>query len=348
MKNEKYLWTCLLILHSFFLNAQGEIFEKINYLNKLPTRVLGYSKIVTNTYEIDYRREANIDTTIINTDGTILGLTLKSKSEDIFGPDTDINLLVSMSSGDTTTTTSTYNNKGNLILQKFDFGIGSPPMFNCTREITYDDEGKVLTLLEKDPYRSEERTIKIVYHIDGLPQSFESISAYGKTIMNRIDEKNTIKYEVTSQLSDKLIEQMNKDDKTDNKKAMALFEITKTKCLYTSKYSTIEDDGKSNLQSITTRDIKGRIYEEIVYSGDFVIKHNQYYYDNGRLRQFTDAQNKKSFTIEYDNNGNPLTEYGPYSKSVMTYNEDGMLSTKATSRIYFDGINELKVIKYYR
>ena len=274
----KKLLSVILTAISLTLNAQSVIFEMIFEANNQQERVKGYSRMETLKYERSYNEEANIDTTIIDTDGGILGLTLKTKSILMFGKNTDVNYHIYVSTGDTMTITSMYNKQDKILSQQYNYGdTEAEAIFNIKREFSYDNKNRVLTVSRKNINNEEDGYLKIKYHPDGLPKSFSTDLIDNELRVTREDNSDHIKYSLVNKPTKDNVDANSELGKSLNDEYQSYIEVRKKNQLYEYKLFKKEVEDKTyELQSAITRNLKGDIYKEIKYSNGVKYHHKTY------------------------------------------------------------------------
>jgi len=345
----KTIFFLLFSLCSLSLYSQSDILNMVYDINDLPERILGYHKIVVYKYEIGYGEEANIDTTIIDKDGSILSLMLKSKSITEYGEAKDINYHISMNTGDTLVSTTEYDDLNRAIFQKYEYGdSNAAKVFNSNRALSYDDHGRVTSIIKTDMNNEQKGYIRISYDEDNLPLTINSNLGIGELQVVREEKEDHIRYNITPLMSQKFTDLMLEMGKESKPMPLVYVELRKSDELFESKFFKQNEKDSITLQSMTKRDILGNIHEKIEYIDQIKINHKQFAYHKERLLEVYDVLNKNNFKIEFDENRNPLTEYNEGSTATMKYNDDGILFTKSISRIYHDGITEYEVRRYYK
>jgi len=345
----KYLLTITLIVMAFSLHGQGDIMQLMFEVNSQPEKINGYSKMVTLSYGISYDEDAMVDTTLINADGSNAELVLNKKIIVVFDKNSEIKYDIDMSSGDTSmVTTSVYNSNGKLLKQTDDMGDDEmAAMFNNTKEFTYDDKGRVLSIMNTAGGESNGGTF--TYNDDGLPQSLNMDMGIGSFNVERKDMDSYIKYELGGEMSKEMEEMMAMMGKTMDDMPKEYFELRKKEDLYEIKHMKEEgEEKKLTLQATTLRDIDGKLHEEIKYRDGEITDHTRYNFIDEKLTSITDVLENTEDVIEYDKDGNQLNSFENFARSKMTYNAEGMVVTKSSSSMFSDGINALEVVKYYK
>lgn len=347
----KQVLALALLSLSICLNAQQDIMKMIYDMNSQPERIAGYNKMVTQTYIRSYDKNAPIDTILYDSEGNSSELTLKKSLIVQFGDNSDIEYEVDMLTGDTIIIrTRSYNDAGKMITQITELGDSeAASLFNNTKKLTYDDKNRILTIKEIGVHNKGLGNISVTYHKDGLPQSLEADMGVGNMKVTRQNLDDFIKYDLVAGLSEKMGYLMNSMGKSLDDIPQLYLETRKKNNLYQTKLMKEEGQNKEvRLQSITTRDIQGKIYEIVKYQNDEITDHKKYTYSDGKLDTITDILRETTLTNEYDINGNLTVSYDDYSMSTMTYNQDGMLATKSSKGLFYNEFKGLDVVKYYK
>ena len=345
----KNLITLIILILSVSLQAQGDIMALMLEINGQPERINGYSKMITLSFGSSYDEEAPIDTTIVNEDGSTSELTLTKKTVVVFGDEYDVQYEISARGNDTTMiTTTSYNDMGKVITQSQDLGDDEmSAIFNSDKVFTYDDQSRILSM--KSTAGGESSGGTFTYNEDGLPQTVSMDLGMGKFNVTRKEMEDYFIYEITGEMSKEMEEMMAMMGKTMDDMPKEYFEVRKKGELYELKQmKEVGEEKTITLQAITVRDVKGNLHQEINYNGEEIVAHKKYTYIDGNLTGISNILEGTNDVIEYDDNGNPLNSFENFTKSTMTYNEDGLMITKTSTSTFSDGVSELEVLRYYK
>ncbi len=345
----KNLITLIILILSVSLQAQGDIMALMLEINGQPERINGYSKMITLSFGSSYDEEAPIDTTIVNEDGSTSELTLTKKTVVVFGDEYDVQYEISARGNDTTMiTTTSYNDMGKVITQSQDLGDDEmSAIFNSDKVFTYDEQNRILSM--KSTAGGESSGGTFTYNEDGLPQTVSMDLGMGKFNVTRKEMEDYFIYEITGEMSKEMEEMMAMMGKTMDDMPKEYFEVRKKGELYELKQmKEVGEEKTITLQAITVRDVKGNLHQEINYNGEEIVAHKKYTYIDGNLTGISDILEGTNDVIEYDDNGNPLNSFENFTKSTMTYNEDGLMITKTSTSTFSDGVSELEVLRYYK
>lgn len=344
----KQILTFTLLAISLSLYAQGGVLQMMYAVNSQPERIEGYSKIETYIYGESYDEGAPIDTIVTDVDGNTAKLTLQKKRILIFGKEFDTTYEIDVSTGDTSLITKTmYNPQGKIATQSEDYGNESAAMFNSSKVFTYDNLGRVTSVTNSAG--GEESGGEFTYHADGLPQSISMTMGMGKFNINREKKDDHIRFTMTGEMSPEMLEMLAAMGKDPGDMPQEFFELRDKGDLHEIKHmKELGQEKKLMLQSITVRDKEGNIHEQTKYRGDEIIDHKKRTYMDGKLTSVSNVLEGTSYTIDYNNQGNPLMQYDDYSKTRLDYNEDGMATSRASGPLFSNEIGGLEVIRYYR